>query len=327
MKKALVTGATGFVGSFLVEALLDRDRDVHCVVRRSSNLRWLKQLPVKFVTWDLVNDPPPREHLSDVNEVYHAAGVLSARSRDGFFRVNADGVEQLLDALHDANAPVERLVMISSLAAAGPARNRVPLTEDDPPDPVSNYGKSKREGERRLLRHANGYDYTIIRPPVIIGPRDEMVLDMVEMVDTGIVPKFGRYKTYSFIYVSDLVRGICRAMETDRARNEIYFLSHPEPVGWTEFLTEIGHALDRNPTVIPVPDHLATILATIGAYVDGIPGLKDSFTRDKALEMQQRAWLCSSKKARDHLNFQCSVDFENTIRNTIDWYRQNGWIR
>jgi len=326
MTTALVTGASGFVGSFLVDQLLDRDREVRCVVRRSSNLRWLKGKPVDFLPWDLLQDPPPEDRLEDVEEVYHAAGLLTAHRKQSFFRVNALGVERLLNALHDAGAPVDRFLLVSSLAAAGPSPDRTVRRETQPCEPVSNYGKSKREGERRLLRSAGNYDYTIVRPPVIMGPRDQMMLDMVEMVQNDVVPKFGRYKKYSFIHVSDLVRGICRAVSSDRARNETYFLSHPDPIEWESFLREIGRVLGRDPMILPVPDRMATVLATVGQYVDGLPGLKESFTRDKALEMEQRAWLCSPEKARTHVDFQCSMDFDETVENTVRWYRNKGWL-
>ncbi len=327
MTSALVTGGTGFVGSFLVEELLANGRDVTCIIRKSSDLRWLRDLPVDYMTWDLVHDEPPIERLHDVDEVFHAAGLLTSTNEDAFYQVNSRTVSTLLSALHQAGVTPRRFLLVSSLAAAGPSFHRTPRIEGEPCLPVSHYGKSKREGEVRLQREAADIPYTIIRPPIVIGPRDEMVLDMVEMVTNWMVPRFGRYKKYSYVFVKDLVRGIRKAVEAETARDEIYFMSHHDNVEWEEFIRAIGEKLDVNPAVISVPDAVAPVLAYVSEHTDNLPGLKESFTRDKVREMQQPSWLCSSEKAEADVGFQPEHDIDAALDRTINWYRENGWLR
>jgi nucleoside-diphosphate-sugar epimerase len=326
MTSALVTGSTGFVGSFLVEELLANGRDVSCVIRQSSDLQWLRDQPVNFIRWDLVNGSPPVKQIEGIDEVYHVAGLTTASQEEAFYRVNRDAVRNLIDALHEANVTPERFLLVSSLAAAGPSVDRTPRTEDEPCEPVSHYGKSKREGEIVLQRNAGDIPYTIIRPPVVIGPRDEMVLDMVEMVTNGVVPKFGRYKTYSFIFVLDLVRGILEAVESDEAVDETFFLSHPETVTWTSFMQHIGDALDMDPMMLSLPDTMASLIAGLSERLGGLPGVKESFTRDKAVELQQPSWVCTADKAKKAFGFEAEYDFASTAELTIEWYQQHGWI-
>lgn len=326
MTSALVTGSTGFVGSFLVEELLDHGRDVSCVIRSSSDLRWLKEKPVDFVNWDLVNGSPPLDQLSGVEEVYHVAGLVSTRDVNKFYRVNAETVPPLIDTLFRADAPLRRFVQISSLAAAGPAYDRTPRNESEPCNPVSHYGKSKREGEVNLKNSIGDVPYTIIRPPVVVGPRDEMILDMVEMVTNRFVPRFGRNKRYSFVYVRDLVRGIRQAAEAPEARNNTYFLSHADSVSWTTFIESIGEELGIDPVLVPLPDRFASVLATVSEYLSDVPGMSESFNVDKARELQQPSWLCSPEKAERELGFHAQYDFQDTVRETVGWYRNSGWL-
>ncbi len=326
MTSALVTGSTGFVGSFLVEELLAHGRDVSCVIRRSSNLRWLRDKPVDFLQWDLVDAATPSQGLDEFDEVYHVAGLTTASNEDAFYRVNRDAVRNLLDAFQVSDEQPDRFVLVSSLAASGPATDRVPKTEEDACEPISHYGKSKREGEVVLKRNAGDIPYTIIRPPVVIGPRDEMVLDMVEMVMNGVVPKFGRYKQYSFIFVLDLVRGIRKAADSDQTVDETYFLSHPDSVTWASFMQEIGEALEIDPFMLSLPDAMAPLIAGLSEKIGGLPGVKESFTPDKAQELIQPSWVCSSEKATGAFGFEAEYDFSRTARLTIEWYQKHGWI-
>ncbi len=324
--KTLVTGATGFVGSFLVEELVETDREVHCMIRRTSDLRWLRDLPVEFITWDLLGDEPPPPVFSDIQEVFHLAGLITSTSRDQFFRVNAGGVQNLLQALHHEDASVERFIHVSSLAASGPSRDRKPLSETDDCRPVSFYGKSKREGELRLLRNRNGYPYTIVRPPIVIGPRDTMVLDLMEMTCRDVVPKFGRYKKFSFVFVKDLVEALITAAETEKAENRTYNIAHPEPFEWEEFVDAVCEGTGRDPDIVSVPEGLLFVAAYLAETISDIPGIPGSMTRDKAVEMTQPAWISDTKRAREELGFRCSHDFQETIQTTVSWYRDQGWL-
>lgn len=328
MKKALVTGSTGFLGSFLVEELLENDRDVFCMVRQTSDLRWIRDLDVEYVPWDVTGGQPVPDVIGTMDEVYHAAGVVTAcGNTDLYYRVNAGGVKHMLDALHEKEAELDRFLLISSLAAAGPSRRREARLETDTCRPINHYGRSKRAGEKMLYAHRGSFPCTIIRPPIIIGPRDEMVLDIIRLVENGIFPVIGRKKKYSFICVHDLVKGIRQAADAEMGKNRTYFLSHPDPVPWEELATQIGEHLHIDPTLVPLPNKTADLLGFLGSYASFVPGLPETLTPDKAKELKQASWICSPARAREELGFSCSYDLERTLSETIDWYDRMGWIQ
>ena len=185
---ALVTGATGFVGSHLVDALVAENWRVRCLVRRSSDLRWIPQQRIELAYGGLDEPAALGNALGGVEVVFHLAGVTSALTRDGYFRVNVDGTRRLVEVV-SKHAPGALLVLCSSLAAAGPARTGRPLTEADPPIPIGPYGESKLAAER--LVGSSGLRHVIVRPPAVYGPRDRDMLHAFRLAACGWAPRIG----------------------------------------------------------------------------------------------------------------------------------------
>jgi len=168
--RALVTGASGFIGSNLVDRLLPEGVSVKCLVRRRSNLAWLKHLPVTLVTGDFQEPASLAPAVADTEVVFHVAGATRAPRRALYFRGNFEATRNLLRACENYGPADQKFILISSLAAAGPSEG-VPLTEDQPPRPVSAYGESKLWAERAVLEFSQKRPATIIRPPAVYGPR------------------------------------------------------------------------------------------------------------------------------------------------------------
>ena len=228
MSRALVTGATGFVGSHLAEELLGRGWTVRCTARGSSNTRWLDGLAVERVALDLRDPAAMPAATRDVDVVFHVAGVLSGATAADFEAGNVRATEQLLAATPAGT----RFVYVSSLAACGPNPDAAPLDERALCRPISLYGRSKRDAEEAVHRGAGQRTVTIVRPPAVYGPRDEAFLQLVRTLAAGWAPHVGGKKRVSVVHVRDLVRGIADAAGPAGAGET--FSADPTPVEQSE---------------------------------------------------------------------------------------------
>ena len=206
-RRVAVTGASGFIGSHLVEHFAARSTDVVTVRRPFAQ-------------------PTLLEALRQAGAVVHLAGVVSAVRDDDYMAANVDGTRAVAEAARVAGVP---MILVSSLAAAGPAPPRAPRSEDDPPAPINVYGRSKLLGERAIAA-VDGLQWTILRPGVVYGPRDRALLPLFRFAARGLLPLVGRADAaYTFVHVSDLVRAIAAAVDHPAA-GDTMFVGHPEPV-------------------------------------------------------------------------------------------------
>lgn len=313
MADAVVTGASGFVGSHLVDCLLERDYRVRVVVRRTSRLRWLEGRPLERIEADLRG--PVRLPPCDV--VFHVAGVIRARSWEEFLAGNRDAARHAVEGARAA-----RFVHVSSLSAAGPGE----ADEAAPCRPVSLYGRSKWEGEQEVWRRRDRIPVTVIRPPVVYGPRDEGLLSLFRAVRWGLVPQIGDGMVLSLIHVRDLVDGMVRAAESPAAANEIFYLANSRPVTMVEVLDLAARLTGRRGIRVRFPDRVVRLLGEVAERTGRSLGRVPMFGRDKALEMTQRAWVCSPAKARRVLGWEAAVPLEQGLSETLDWYRSHGLL-
>ena len=186
-KLALVTGGQGFIGSHLCGRLISAGHRVRVLARPSSGLTNLDGLPVEVVRGDLTGDGSLAQAVAGVDWVFHLAGALKGFSQEELLRVNRDGTKRLVEACAAHTPDLSRFVLVSSLAAAGPsASGGLPRTEDAPPAPLTWYGKSKLEAEMVVLKA--GLPFTILRPPIVFGPRDRDVFSYFQIAKAGVLP-------------------------------------------------------------------------------------------------------------------------------------------
>jgi len=314
----LVTGATGFIGGHLIERV---DEPVRCLVRRNVPLPDGRGT-VSSVHGDLATGEGLDEALEGVDTIIHLAGAIKALCPDDYYAGNARTTENLV---RRAAGRGIRFVHVSSLAAAGPSLDGAPVTEDDPPHPVSHYGKSKLEAEqtvRALLPAA-----VIVRPPVVYGPRDAAVLQILKSVAKGLWLEIGGGdRWFSAIYVGDLVEGILQAARAPQAAGRTYFLSHPKPCTWGDLAAIAGHVMNRKPVRIGVPVPAAVAVgwcAEVWARLTGRPGI---VSRDKIVEARCARWTCNTGRAAGELGFEARTPIENGLVQTLAWYKEAGWI-
>ncbi len=323
--RAFLTGATGFVGSHLAEALVARGDVVVALARRPASSDFLSGLGATPAPGALDDAAKLAAALEGVDVVYHVAGLTAAVDEAGFLAVNERGTRQLLDAVRRAAPGVRRFVFVSSQAALGPSRPGEQLAEDADTHPITAYGRSKLAGER-AVRGAD-IPWTIVRPPAVYGPRDREFLRLFRLVKRGIAPVFGwGRQQLSLVYVTDLAEALVRAGTVEGARGQVYHAAHPEVVLSRDVGKAIGRAIGRTPVVLPVPGALAApIVGAIGraAAAAGKPSVVNA---DKLAEFLAPAWLLSVEKAERELGWRAAHDLAAGMAKTAEWYVREGLL-
>jgi nucleoside-diphosphate-sugar epimerase len=324
---ALVTGASGFIGSALVEKLAGQGARVKCLMRKTSSRQWLTHLPVELVDGDLFATEVLSRSLEDVTHVYHLAGLTKARHREEFFHSNSDGTKNLLEAAARSCKHLQRFVYVSSLAAAGPSFNGTAVTEADSPHPVSLYGESKLAGEHACTAMGNQLPWTIVRPPAVYGPRERDIYTYFQQVNWGLRLQLGSAERWlSMVYVDDLVGGMIAAAEHPKGVGETYFVANTQPCEWTDLGRIIAKALGRKAIRLVLPAWSASVLAVAGEVVSAITGKPPLLGFEKIRELRQPGWVCSSEKIAAHVGFRCTVSLEEGAARTAAWYREQKWL-
>jgi nucleoside-diphosphate-sugar epimerase len=325
--KTLVTGATGFIGSHLVEHLLARNHSVRCLVRRTSDLSWLQGLDVEYVYGDLFDENALRTAVTGVDYVYHSAGITNAKKKEEYFRGNAVGTGNILRAVTSHNPRLHRFVHVSSQTAVGPSPTKTPITEDAPPHPITTYGKSKWEAERECLAVVNRIPLTIVRPPVVFGPRDKDVFEFFNTTNKGLQPIVGMSEKFvSMIHVSDLVRGFVMAGESDAAAGRTYFITSSRVYGWKEIGDETRRALGRSALRFRLPEAGVFAVAACAELLASFSTEPALINFEKARDMVQDYWTCDASRAKIDFGFEQQISLSDGISSTIHWYRQHKWL-
>lgn len=323
----LVTGASGFIGSHLVERLLAEGASVRCLVRpvspRGGAARHLPPPGAKPVLGDLLTGAGVAEAVQGATVVFHLAGVTKTLRVSEYYTGNVTTTENLLRALRSSDA---RLIHVSSLAAMGPSPGGAPLREDSPPQPLTHYGRSKLEGERAVRASALGPSAVVIRPPVVYGPRDTDVFQVFRAAARGLLVRIGAESYFSFIHVADLIDGLLLAAGRPEAAGRDYFLANPAPVSWTEFASIAAAVAGRKLRTFALPSwgaYLAGACAELWARVKRRPGI---LSRDKVADARQRYWICDATRAASELGFTAQLSLREGVAATLEWYRQERWL-
>lgn len=327
--KTLVTGATGFVGSHLAAALVERGDDVHCLARRPEQAAFLTALGARVAPGSLEDARSLAAALRDADLVYHVAGVTAAASEREFLDVNEGGTRRLVEAVRAARPELRRLVYVSSLAAVGPTARGTLLTEATPCRPVTAYGRSKLAGEA-VVRGAADVPWTIARPPVVYGPRDRELLRLFRIVRSGFAPVFGLGgQELSLVYVTDLAAGLARAALEPAALGQTYHLAHPDVVTSRDLARAVGRAArkgGRAPLIVPVPGIVAAPIVRLIGRAAAATGRRTVVSGDKMAEFLAPGWATSVAKAERELAWRPQVDLQRGLAATATWYRTEGWL-
>lgn len=322
-----MTGGTGFIGSHLAEILIQRGTQVRCLLRKTSDLKWIKDLPIEYVRGDCRDQASLREAVKGVDQVFHLAGVTKAVKEETFFEMNARGTENLIQACLEHNSDLQKFIYVSSQAAAGPSLNGNCKKETDTCKPVSPYGRSKRRGEELALAHAHKLPLLILRPSAVYGPRERDIYTFFKLLSKGInLCTSNPDQHFSLCYVQDVVQAILLAAETRSPQGEIFFISDGMDYPIETIGDAFAQALEVRTFRLCVPKWILLGIASFSEYVSSVSKKPSLISKGKVEEMVQKNWVCDITKARAVLDFNPGIPLTRGARLTVDWYRKENWL-
>jgi 2-alkyl-3-oxoalkanoate reductase len=326
--RILLTGGSGFIGSYVADQFSELGHTVRALVRSSSDKRALGNVPGLELATGAVNDLASLdEAVKGCDAVVHVAGLVKARSTKEFFDVNAEGTKNLLEAAIAAGS-VRRFVQVSSLAAIGPSFDGQPVDEDTPPHPVNDYGRSKLAGEVAVLAASEKIPVTVIRPPLVYGPRDHETLSFFKAIKHGMLPIIGDGRnTLSVIYAVDCAAAIVAAALSDGPSGKAYFVEDGAIYVWREALEDVEKALGKRAFLHRGMPMWTLRLAAAASQTRGkFSNTAQMLTLDKVKELEQRHWVCGGAAARRDLAWAPQVQWPEGVRLAAEWYRKEGWL-
>lgn len=334
--KILITGASGFIGSFLVEEALRRGMETWAGVRASSSRAWLQDARIRFAELDLGDDRRLEEQLRRHRDtegawdyVIHCAGATKCRRKEDFDRINYDVTCRLVRLLTELGMMPRQFLYISSLSVYGPIHETdyAPIREQDTPRPDTAYGRSKLRSEEFLRSTPDSFPYVIFRPTGVYGPRERDYYLMAQSISRHLDVAVGfRRQDLTFIYVKDLVQAVYLAIERGVTRRA-YFVSDGRVYSSRAYSDYIRAELG-NPVVVRLTFPLAVLRAVsvVAETLAGLAGRSSTLNRDKYHIMKQRNWRCDITPLVEELGFRPAYDLQRGVRESIAWYKQQGWL-
>ena len=346
----LVTGASGFIGSFIVEEGLKQGFEVWAGIRGSSSRKYLQDERIHFAQLDMHHPDKLRQQLlSYKNEmggqgwdyVIHAAGATKCLHREDFFRTNTEGTRHLIDALRDTGMVPRRFVFLSSLSIFGAIREKPfrrptadnpwvysPILLSDHPQPNTAYGESKLTAEKYLQEQKN-FPYTILRPTGVYGPRERDYFLMVQSISQHIDIAAGfTPQEITFVYVDDVVQAVFKSMEAPKAEGKAYFLSDGQVYNSRSYSDLVQQYLG-NPWVLhlKLPLCLLRAVCWISGRISHLTGKMNALNDDKYHILSQRNWQCEIEPAIADFDYSPQWTLEQGVKESILWYRKEGWLK
>ena len=324
---AVVTGSNGFVGSHLVDLLLEKNFSVRCIVRESSNLKWLEGKDIEIFKCGLFDKAGLAAALKDADYIYHVAGVVKSKTKEGYFTGNVETTRNLLDVALEQSKNLKRFIVVSSLTVTGPSLDNEPVNEETECAPLTTYGMSKYEEEKVALGYKDKLPITICRAPAVYGERDTEIFIYFQNFAKGITTKIGfDKKILSLIHVADLVEGFYKAAMSDKAIGEVYYISSEKFYSWDEINSVTSKVLNKKAIKILVPHFLVYTIAAIAQFFSIFSSKAATLNLEKAKDLVQHAWICDTSKAMKDFGYRQNVSIEEGVKRTCEWYKEMKWI-
>ncbi len=324
---AVVTGANGFVGSHLVDLLIEKKFFVKCIVRKSSNLKWLKGKNIEIFDCGLNNKEGLSKAFKDADYIFHVAGVVKSKTPQGYFEGNVETTRTLLDVALEYRNTIKKFLVVSSQTVTGPSLSELPVNEKTECHPITTYGRSKLDEEELAKKYMDKLPITICRAPAVYGERDTEILIFFKTFNNGLMTTIGfDEKKLSLIHVLDFVNGFYLAALSEKSAGEIYFISSEKFYTWKEVGDITSKILNKKPLKVNVPHTIVYFLAGIAQFFAMFSSKPATLNIEKAKDITQKNWICDTSKAIKDLGYKQKVSIEDGIKRTCDWYKEMKWI-
>lgn len=326
----LITGSSGFIGKNLIVELKNRfgDIKISCLIRNDKSAigdKYIKYFKINYLDINsLLNSPA----FDQVDFIYHLAGVTKSHNKKGFWEGNVFPIKNILEVIYKKNITLKRFVLVSSQTSSGYSKDKNHYKlEDESDNPIELYGKSKLEAEIILKNYDKNIPYTIIRPSAVYGPWDVDFYNIFKMTKLGLNIYAGnRKQIVSIVYVKDLVNAIIDSSLSNKTINEKYFICDDKPKSWEEIQETIFKIAGKNKVSVTIPYTILSFLSYFGSLYSTVTNKSLLLNRNKIKLSKPNYWLCSNQKAKEHFNFSCNYSFDEAIKETYKWYKQNNWL-
>lgn len=334
-KKILVTGASGFIGSFLIEKALEKGYNTWAGIRSSSSREYLQDERIQFIDLQFNNKEKLTDQLKDFAAEYgkfdyiiHNAGVTKCLNPKDFDRINFEYTANFIDALIDAQVIPEKFILMSSLSAFGMGDevNYTPIKLTDRPNPNTAYGVSKLKAEQ-YIQSKTDFPYIILRPTGVYGPREKDYFLMIKTVKSGLDVGAGfKPQHLTFIYVRDLVDAAFLGLESE-IKNCAYFVADGDVHTDKEYTQLVKESINKKRVIsLKVPLWLLKTISIVAEDISKLTKKPSTLNRDKYKIMKQRNWECDIAPLEKDLGFSAKYNLKKGLQESVEWYRNNGWL-
>ncbi|KXB35896.1 NAD dependent epimerase/dehydratase family protein [Bacteroidales bacterium KA00344] len=330
--KILITGASGFIGSFMVEEALRQGFETWAGVRHTSSRQYLQDDRIHFIELDFSSEEALIKQLTgqEFDYIVHAAGATKCLHAEDFFKINYEGTVNFVHAILKLRMPLKRFIYISTLGVYGAIHEQRPYQEieqDDTPRPNTAYGRSKLKTERFLDSIGNDFNYIVLRPTGVYGPREKDYFLIAKSIKRHIDFSVGfKPQDITFVYVKDVVQAVFLALDRGMSGRK-YFLSDGNVYRSCTFSDYIRQELG-NPWWIRItaPIWLLRIVTFCGEHFSRITGKPTPLNNDKYNILKQRNWRCNIEPTCDELGYHPRYQLQEGVKETMAWYKENNWL-
>ena len=334
MATILITGASGFIGGFLVEHGLLENHTIYAAVRRSSNTKNLTDPRINIIHLNLTDKNSLvqkwfnlRDEIGRFDYVIHNAGATKVLDKADFETINFQYTKNLVESFSVANMVPDKFIYMSSLAAYGSGDETTfnPIKLTDTPSPITSYGKSKLKTEQFLFQQKM-VPFLIFRPTGVYGPRDTGYYKFIKSINNHIeIYLVNAHQRLSFVYVKDLVSLIFKSLPSE-ITNRAYFVTDGKNYTSKQFANITKKILKKKTFSIVFPRFFIKFAAVLSEKFAQLTKKATLFTTDKYNEIIQRNWACDASETFADFNFTPKYNLHRGVEDVVNWYRKNGWL-
>jgi nucleoside-diphosphate-sugar epimerase len=331
MIKVFLTGASGFVGSHLVEAAKNLGWEVHAAIRSSSKTDDIKSYVDKFVHPDFrdVNALTAFFQQEQYDYIIHAAALTKSKSEEEMLRVNVGMTQNLMQAAFTEGVNLKRFVYVSSLAAIGPIAydSLCDIHEETDYRPLTVYGRSKKASELNIKKRFADKPISVFRPTAVYGPREKDLFILFDTLNKGLDPYIGSNpQKLSFVYVNDLVDVLLKGCTASQGNLEFYNISDGQVYTKYAMADIFRKTFKKKALRLHLPYKVVSFVARISQMLYKNSSKTPVLYPERLGELTAENWSCDISKAKEKLGYQPTYDLEKGLTATLLWYKSNNWL-